>query len=142
MLWEYINVKTYGGTYTWEISPHLYFLAPGQSPHDPFTQLLIINNTGNNVLNTSSPIHSLFRVLLRQHKHERKNELFTSSAGVQNNLWGLGWWICKTKIEQELRKHLSRNNKLSDDILQNKKVYTSKHILIAWDIIQMPYWFI
>ncbi|XP_045426725.1 ATP-binding cassette sub-family A member 9 isoform X5 [Pipistrellus kuhlii] len=58
MLWEYINVKTYGGTYTWEISPHLYFLAPGQPPHDPFTQLLIINNTGASI---DDFIHSVER---------------------------------------------------------------------------------
>ncbi|XP_059003509.1 ABC-type organic anion transporter ABCA8-like isoform X1 [Mustela lutreola] len=36
-------------SYTWELSPHLYFLAPGQSPHDPLTQLLIINTTGASI---------------------------------------------------------------------------------------------
>ncbi|XP_054565135.1 ABC-type organic anion transporter ABCA8-like [Eptesicus fuscus] len=57
-LWEYITLKTYGGTYTWEISPHLYFLAPGQPPHDPLTQLLIINNTGASI---DDFIHSVER---------------------------------------------------------------------------------
>uniref|UniRef100_A0A5F9D4K1 ATP binding cassette subfamily A member 8 n=1 Tax=Oryctolagus cuniculus TaxID=9986 RepID=A0A5F9D4K1_RABIT len=35
--------------YCWEISPHLYFLAPGQEPHGPFTNLLIINKTGKSI---------------------------------------------------------------------------------------------
>ncbi|XP_062071442.1 ABC-type organic anion transporter ABCA8A-like isoform X3 [Lepus europaeus] len=35
--------------YCWEISPHLYFLAPGQKPHGPFTNLLIINKTGKSI---------------------------------------------------------------------------------------------
>ncbi|KAK2491708.1 hypothetical protein MC885_008782, partial [Smutsia gigantea] len=45
---EYIIIKMYQKSYTWELSPHLYFLAPGQPPRDPLTQLLIINQTGNN----------------------------------------------------------------------------------------------
>uniref|UniRef100_G1PB77 ABC transporter domain-containing protein n=1 Tax=Myotis lucifugus TaxID=59463 RepID=G1PB77_MYOLU len=48
-LLEYIISKIYVGSYTWEFSPHLYFLAPGQPPHDPLTQLLIINNTGASI---------------------------------------------------------------------------------------------
>ncbi|XP_059526997.1 ABC-type organic anion transporter ABCA8-like isoform X1 [Myotis daubentonii] len=48
-LLEYIISKIYVGSYTWELSPHLYFLAPGQPPHDPLTQLLIINNTGASI---------------------------------------------------------------------------------------------
>ncbi|XP_007524455.3 ABC-type organic anion transporter ABCA8 isoform X2 [Erinaceus europaeus] len=42
----YIIMKTQQSSYTWELSPHLYFLAPGQQPRDPLTQLLIINKTG------------------------------------------------------------------------------------------------
>ncbi|XP_014391694.1 PREDICTED: ATP-binding cassette sub-family A member 8 [Myotis brandtii] len=48
-LLDYIISKIYVGSYTWELSPHLYFLAPGQPPHDPLTQLLIINNTGASI---------------------------------------------------------------------------------------------
>ncbi|KAK1330895.1 LOW QUALITY PROTEIN: hypothetical protein QTO34_008837 [Cnephaeus nilssonii] len=58
ILWENIILKTYDGTYTWEFSPHLYFLAPGQPPHDPLTQLLIINNTGASI---DDFIHSMER---------------------------------------------------------------------------------
>ncbi|XP_023604395.1 ATP-binding cassette sub-family A member 8-like [Myotis lucifugus] len=49
VLWDYIIFSTYDVIYTWELSPHLYFLAPGQPPHDPLTQLLIINNTGASI---------------------------------------------------------------------------------------------
>uniref|UniRef100_G1Q7X7 ATP-binding cassette sub-family A member 8-like n=2 Tax=Myotis lucifugus TaxID=59463 RepID=G1Q7X7_MYOLU len=49
VLWDYIIFSTYDVSYTWELSPHLYFLAPGQPPHDPLTQLLIINNTGASI---------------------------------------------------------------------------------------------
>uniref|UniRef100_A0A2K6V117 ATP binding cassette subfamily A member 8 n=1 Tax=Saimiri boliviensis boliviensis TaxID=39432 RepID=A0A2K6V117_SAIBB len=53
---EYIVTKMYRSTYTLELSPHLYFLAPGQQPHDPLTQLLIINKTGASI---DDFIHSL-----------------------------------------------------------------------------------
>ncbi|XP_064351689.1 ABC-type organic anion transporter ABCA8 isoform X4 [Camelus dromedarius] len=49
LLLEYIFVKIYQSSYTWELSPHLYFLAPGQPPRDPLTQLLIINKTGASI---------------------------------------------------------------------------------------------
>ncbi|KAG8505133.1 ATP-binding cassette sub-family A member 8, partial [Galemys pyrenaicus] len=45
LLLKYITVKISQSSYVWELSPHLYFLAPGQQPHDPLTQLLIINKT-------------------------------------------------------------------------------------------------
>lgn len=76
ILLEHIILKAYRGSYTWKFSPHLYFLAPGQPRHGPLTQLLIVNNTGNNLVNTSSSIHSLLRALLIQHKHERKKLAF------------------------------------------------------------------
>ncbi|XP_034496533.1 ATP-binding cassette sub-family A member 8 isoform X3 [Ailuropoda melanoleuca] len=44
-----IIMKIYAKSYTWDLSPHLYFLAPGQQPHDPLTQLLIINKTGASI---------------------------------------------------------------------------------------------
>ncbi|XP_076966679.1 ABC-type organic anion transporter ABCA8-like [Callospermophilus lateralis] len=46
---EYILVKVHQNSYTLELSPHLYFLAPGQQPRDPLTRLLIINNTGASI---------------------------------------------------------------------------------------------
>ncbi|XP_036925868.1 ABC-type organic anion transporter ABCA8 isoform X2 [Sturnira hondurensis] len=49
LLWEFIISKLYTSSYTWELTPHLYFLAPGQQPHDPLTQLLIINKTGASI---------------------------------------------------------------------------------------------
>lgn len=48
-LLDYILTKIYQTSYIWELSPHLYFLAPGQQPHDPLTPLLIINKTGANI---------------------------------------------------------------------------------------------
>uniref|UniRef100_M3YSL9 ATP binding cassette subfamily A member 8 n=1 Tax=Mustela putorius furo TaxID=9669 RepID=M3YSL9_MUSPF len=49
LLLRTIHNRIYEMSYTWELSPHLYFLAPGQSPHDPLTQLLIINTTGASI---------------------------------------------------------------------------------------------
>ncbi|XP_003786658.1 ATP-binding cassette sub-family A member 8 [Otolemur garnettii] len=49
LLIQNILLKMYQHIYTWDISPHLYFLAPGQPPRDPLTQLLIINKTGANI---------------------------------------------------------------------------------------------
>ncbi|XP_040605939.1 ABC-type organic anion transporter ABCA8A isoform X2 [Mesocricetus auratus] len=42
--------------YCWELSPHMYFLTPGQQPHEPLTNLLIINKTGAQI---DDFIHSL-----------------------------------------------------------------------------------
>ncbi|KAK2111960.1 ATP-binding cassette sub- A member 8 [Saguinus oedipus] len=53
---EYIELKMYQNSYALELSPHLYFLAPGQQPHGPLTQLLIINKTGASI---DDFIHSL-----------------------------------------------------------------------------------
>ncbi|XP_051014919.1 ABC-type organic anion transporter ABCA8A-like [Acomys russatus] len=44
--------------YSWELSPHMYFLTPGQQPQDPLTNLLIINKTGAKI---DDFIHSLER---------------------------------------------------------------------------------
>uniref|UniRef100_A0A8W4FNL9 ATP binding cassette subfamily A member 8 n=1 Tax=Sus scrofa TaxID=9823 RepID=A0A8W4FNL9_PIG len=49
LLLEYIIMKIHQNSYTWELSPDLYFLAPGQQPRDPLTQLLIINKTGASI---------------------------------------------------------------------------------------------
>ncbi|XP_006970522.1 ABC-type organic anion transporter ABCA8A-like isoform X3 [Peromyscus maniculatus bairdii] len=42
--------------YCWELSPYMYFLSPGQQPHEPLTNLLIINKTGAQI---DDFIHSL-----------------------------------------------------------------------------------
>ncbi|KAL1779067.1 ATP-binding cassette sub-family A member 8-A-like isoform X3 [Sigmodon hispidus] len=42
--------------YCWGLSPHMYFLTPGQQPHEPLTNLLIINKTGAEI---DDFIHSL-----------------------------------------------------------------------------------
>ncbi|XP_007958083.1 ABC-type organic anion transporter ABCA8-like [Orycteropus afer afer] len=49
LLLEYIFTNINQNSYTWELSPHMYFLAPGQQPHDPLTRLLIINRTGESI---------------------------------------------------------------------------------------------
>ncbi|XP_045155422.1 ABC-type organic anion transporter ABCA8 [Echinops telfairi] len=48
-LLEYVITKVYYNSYTWELSPHTYFLAPRQQPHEPLTRLLIINKTGASI---------------------------------------------------------------------------------------------
>ncbi|XP_076791657.1 ABC-type organic anion transporter ABCA8B isoform X2 [Arvicanthis niloticus] len=45
LLFENITMKILQSTYTWELSPHEYFLAPGQQPQGMLTQLLIVNKT-------------------------------------------------------------------------------------------------
>ncbi|EDM06480.1 rCG33390 [Rattus norvegicus] len=45
LLFESIKMKILQSAYTWDLSPHSYFLAPGQQPHGMLTQLLIINKT-------------------------------------------------------------------------------------------------
>ncbi|XP_016056951.1 PREDICTED: ATP-binding cassette sub-family A member 8-like [Miniopterus natalensis] len=49
ILIQYITWKIYEINYTLELAPHLYFLAPGQPPRDPLTQLLVINHTGASI---------------------------------------------------------------------------------------------
>ncbi|XP_005597296.1 ABC-type organic anion transporter ABCA8 isoform X1 [Equus caballus] len=56
LLLEYIVMKIYQNSYTWELSPHLYFLAPGQQPHAPLSQLLIINKTGASIDDFIHPV--------------------------------------------------------------------------------------
>ncbi|KAF6091899.1 ATP binding cassette subfamily A member 8 [Phyllostomus discolor] len=74
LLWEFIVSELYESSYTWELTPHLYFLAPGQQPHDPLTQLLIINKTGANI---DDFIHSV----------ERQNiALKVDVSGTENGL--------------------------------------------------------
>ncbi|XP_066091781.1 ABC-type organic anion transporter ABCA8-like [Saccopteryx bilineata] len=49
LLWDYIIPKIVQHSSTLKLSPNLYFLASGQAPCDPLTQLLIINNTGASI---------------------------------------------------------------------------------------------
>jgi len=49
LLLKNIITKIYEKSYAWDLSPRLYFLAPGQQPRDPLTQLLIINKTGASI---------------------------------------------------------------------------------------------
>ncbi|XP_006872353.1 PREDICTED: ATP-binding cassette sub-family A member 8 isoform X2 [Chrysochloris asiatica] len=58
LLLEYIILKIYQSNYIWELSPHTYFLSPGQQPRDPLTRLLIINKTGTSI---DDFIHSVKR---------------------------------------------------------------------------------
>ncbi|XP_077019793.1 ABC-type organic anion transporter ABCA8-like isoform X2 [Tamandua tetradactyla] len=48
-LLERILFRIPQSSYTWELSPHMYFLAPGQRLRDPLTPLLIINKTGTRI---------------------------------------------------------------------------------------------
>nr|XP_021514215.1 ATP-binding cassette sub-family A member 8-B-like [Meriones unguiculatus] len=58
ILFENIRMKVHQISYSWELSPHLYFLAPGQPPQDTLTQLLVINKTGASI---DDFIHSVER---------------------------------------------------------------------------------
>ncbi|XP_066091783.1 ABC-type organic anion transporter ABCA8-like [Saccopteryx bilineata] len=49
ILWDYITTKMEENSSTLKLSANLYFLASGQAPCDPLTQLLIINNTGASI---------------------------------------------------------------------------------------------
>ncbi|XP_008561834.1 PREDICTED: ATP-binding cassette sub-family A member 9-like, partial [Galeopterus variegatus] len=55
-LLEHLFYELYQKSYSWGLSPNMYFLSPGQPPQDPLTQLLVINKTGSNIDNF---IHSL-----------------------------------------------------------------------------------
>ncbi|XP_032768196.1 ATP-binding cassette sub-family A member 9 [Rattus rattus] len=55
-LLEHLVYKVYHKSYSWGLSPSMYFLSPGQIPQDPLTHLLVINKTGSSIDNF---IHSL-----------------------------------------------------------------------------------
>ncbi|XP_037665432.1 ATP-binding cassette sub-family A member 9 isoform X2 [Choloepus didactylus] len=57
-LLEHLFFELYSRSYSWGLSPNMYFLSLGQQPQDPLTPLLIINKTGSSVDNF---IHSLKR---------------------------------------------------------------------------------
>ncbi|XP_054565472.1 ATP-binding cassette sub-family A member 9 [Eptesicus fuscus] len=55
-LLEYLFYEIYRKSYSWGLSPSMYFLSPGQPPQAPLTHLLVINKTGKSIENF---IHSL-----------------------------------------------------------------------------------
>lgn len=57
-LLEQLVFQIYRKSYSWELSPNMYFLSLGQPPQAPLTHLLVINKTESNIDNF---IHSLRR---------------------------------------------------------------------------------
>nr|XP_019588401.1 PREDICTED: ATP-binding cassette sub-family A member 9 isoform X2 [Rhinolophus sinicus]XP_019588402.1 PREDICTED: ATP-binding cassette sub-family A member 9 isoform X2 [Rhinolophus sinicus]XP_019588403.1 PREDICTED: ATP-binding cassette sub-family A member 9 isoform X2 [Rhinolophus sinicus] len=55
-LLEHVFYELYQKSFSWGLSPNMYFLSPGQPPHAPLTHLLVINKTGSSIENF---IHSL-----------------------------------------------------------------------------------
>ncbi|XP_036983997.2 ATP-binding cassette sub-family A member 9 isoform X2 [Artibeus jamaicensis] len=55
-LLAYVFYELYQKSYSWGLSPDMYFLSPGQPPQTPLTPLLVINKTGSSIENF---IHSL-----------------------------------------------------------------------------------
>ncbi|XP_019479349.1 PREDICTED: ATP-binding cassette sub-family A member 9-like [Hipposideros armiger] len=53
---EHVFYELYKKSFSWGLSPNMYFLSPGQLPHAPLTHLLLINKTGSSIENF---IHSL-----------------------------------------------------------------------------------
>ncbi|XP_013003072.1 ATP-binding cassette sub-family A member 9 isoform X2 [Cavia porcellus] len=57
-LLEYLFYEIYQKSYSWGLSPDMYFLSPGQAAAGPLTHLLVINKTGASIENF---LHSLRR---------------------------------------------------------------------------------
>uniref|UniRef100_M3YSD0 ATP binding cassette subfamily A member 9 n=1 Tax=Mustela putorius furo TaxID=9669 RepID=M3YSD0_MUSPF len=55
-LLEHLFYELYQKSYSWGLTPDMYFLSPGQPPQAPLTHLLVINKTGSSIDNF---IHSL-----------------------------------------------------------------------------------
>ncbi|XP_045693109.1 ATP-binding cassette sub-family A member 9 isoform X1 [Phyllostomus hastatus] len=55
-LLSYVFYELQQKSYSWGLSPNMYFLSPGQPPQTPLTRLLVINKTGSSIENF---IHSL-----------------------------------------------------------------------------------
>ncbi|XP_028721099.1 ATP-binding cassette sub-family A member 9 isoform X2 [Peromyscus leucopus] len=55
-LLEHLFYELYHESYSWGLSPSMYFLSPGQPLQDPLTHLLVINRTGSRIDNF---VHSL-----------------------------------------------------------------------------------
>ncbi|XP_058417428.1 ATP-binding cassette sub-family A member 9 [Diceros bicornis minor] len=48
-LLEHLFYELYQKSYSWGLSPNMYFLSPGQPPQAPLTHLLVINKTGSSI---------------------------------------------------------------------------------------------
>ncbi|XP_055430959.1 ATP-binding cassette sub-family A member 9-like isoform X1 [Bubalus kerabau] len=57
-LLEHLSYRLHQKSYSWGLSPNMYFLSPGQPPQAPLTRLLVINRTGSRI---DDFIHSLRR---------------------------------------------------------------------------------
>ncbi|XP_065764619.1 ATP-binding cassette sub-family A member 9 isoform X3 [Muntiacus reevesi] len=55
-LLEHLFYRLHQESYSWGLSPNMYFLSPGQPPRPPLTRLLVINRTGSSI---DDFIHSL-----------------------------------------------------------------------------------
>uniref|UniRef100_A0A8C6DXL4 ATP binding cassette subfamily A member 10 n=1 Tax=Moschus moschiferus TaxID=68415 RepID=A0A8C6DXL4_MOSMO len=55
-LLEHLSYQLHQKSYSWGLSPNMYFLSPGQPPQAPLTRLLVINRTGSSI---DDFIHSL-----------------------------------------------------------------------------------
>uniref|UniRef100_A0AC11BJ09 ATP binding cassette subfamily A member 9 n=1 Tax=Ovis aries TaxID=9940 RepID=A0AC11BJ09_SHEEP len=55
-LLEHVSYRLHQKSYSWGLSPNMYFLSPGQPPRAPLTRLLVINRTGSSI---DDFIHSL-----------------------------------------------------------------------------------
>uniref|UniRef100_A0A673V7B5 ATP binding cassette subfamily A member 9 n=1 Tax=Suricata suricatta TaxID=37032 RepID=A0A673V7B5_SURSU len=50
-LLEHVFYELYQKSYSWGLTPDMYFLSPGQPPQVPLTPLLVINKTGSSIDN-------------------------------------------------------------------------------------------
>ncbi|XP_070630287.1 ATP-binding cassette sub-family A member 9 isoform X3 [Bos indicus] len=57
-LLEHLSYRLQQKSYSWGLSPNMYFLSPGQPPQAPLTRLLVVNRTGSRI---DDFIHSLRR---------------------------------------------------------------------------------
>ncbi|KAF4012945.1 hypothetical protein G4228_003023 [Cervus hanglu yarkandensis] len=48
-LLEHLFYRLHQKSYSWGLSPNMYFLSPGQPPRAPLTRLLVINRTGSSI---------------------------------------------------------------------------------------------
>ncbi|OWK14158.1 ABCA9, partial [Cervus elaphus hippelaphus] len=48
-LFEHLFYRLHQKSYSWGLSPNMYFLSPGQPPRAPLTRLLVINRTGSSI---------------------------------------------------------------------------------------------
>lgn len=66
-LLEHVFYEVYQKSFSWGLSPSMYFLSPGQPPHAPLTHLLVINKTGEHGTNMQLLNVVLIERFPRQH---------------------------------------------------------------------------